>query len=394
MNKLKTKDSVEFIWDRKQLFDRDSALILYDKVMESQIATVIEVTGVEKARWRPVPLSTIAMQKLATSKLRLPSHRVMEIAEKLYNKGFISYPRTETDSFTTNMNLRNMVDLQRAHPTWGDYANNLLANAKFQWPRNGGHDDKAHPPIHPVKVATKDGDGLNFDEWRIYELVTRHFLACCSKDARGFETTIRIEISMEFFHAKGLMIKELNWLEVYPYERWTGSVVPEYNVGEKFRPSTINFQQSTTTRPNPLTENELIGLMDKNGIGTDATIHEHIKTIQERNYCKKEGMHFIPTTLGVALIDAYDKMGIDLWKPFLRAAMESNMTKISRGALSKDQFLEGCLTEMENIYENMIAKQDVMIDVMREHFGNIPVGNAAAMANDGDIDPSNFRVAK
>jgi DNA topoisomerase-3 len=75
------------------------------------------------------------------------------------------------------------------------------------------------------------------------------------------------------------MIREYNWLDIYPYEKWTEGTLPEYNKGEKFRPSKFEFKESTTSSPKLLSENELITLMDKNGIGTDATIHEHIKTI-------------------------------------------------------------------------------------------------------------------
>jgi DNA topoisomerase-3 len=70
-----------------------------------------------------------------------------------------------------------------------------------------------------------------------------------------------------------------------------------------------------------LTEADLIGIMDKSGIGTDATIHEHIKTILKREYARKEGEYFIPTVLGMSPISGYDKMDIDisLSKPALRA---------------------------------------------------------------------------
>ena len=59
--------------------------------------------------------------------------------------------------------------------------------------------------------------------------------------------------------------------------------------------------------------------MDQNGIGTDATIHEHIKTIQERHYAIKQGQVFVPTPIGVNLVEAYESLGIELYKPYLRA---------------------------------------------------------------------------
>lgn len=85
-------------------------------------------------------------------------------------------------------------------------------------PKNGKLDDKAHPPIHPVK----NGERSEFtpDEWKVYEILTRHFLATISKDAIGSETTIKAEIGEEIFTCTGIIVEELNWLEVFKYDQW------------------------------------------------------------------------------------------------------------------------------------------------------------------------------
>lgn len=62
------------------------------------------------------------------------------------------------------------------------------------------------------------------DEQRLYELIVRHFLACCSQDAQGQETTVEIDIAQERFVAQGLMILARNYLDVYPYDRWSDKV--------------------------------------------------------------------------------------------------------------------------------------------------------------------------
>ena len=71
---------------------------------------------------------------------------------------------------------------------------------------------QAHPPIHPLK----SGAPLQGDEARVYELVTRRFLACCACDALGFETTVDIEMAGEQFSSRGLMVRELNYLKERP----------------------------------------------------------------------------------------------------------------------------------------------------------------------------------
>lgn len=78
---------------------------------------------------------------------------------------------------------------------------------------------------------------------------------------------------------------------------------------------------SFTTPPQLLSESELISIMSHNGIGTDATIHEHIKKVLERDYViKNSNQRFEPTDLGVGLVEGYTEIGLDksLSKPFLR----------------------------------------------------------------------------
>ena len=75
----------------------------------------------------------------------------------------------------------------------------LLDGGKFRRPRKGKHDDQAHPPIHPVRMAPN----LTGDDKKLFDFITRRFLACCSHDAKGHETVVTIEIAEEQFTAKG-----------------------------------------------------------------------------------------------------------------------------------------------------------------------------------------------
>lgn len=75
----------------------------------------------------------------------------MSIAERLYTQGFISYPRTETNIFSKELNLASIVKQQVTNRQWGNFAQNLLESGII--PRQGKKSDQAHPPIHPTKYA-------------------------------------------------------------------------------------------------------------------------------------------------------------------------------------------------------------------------------------------------
>ena len=121
-----------------------------------------------------------------------------------------------------------------------------------------------------------------FDHWRIYEFITRHFLACCSKNAVGTSAKVTACIGDEKFTASGLTVTERNFLDIYPYQKWTTNALPAFSVGSTFIPSSLLLHKGSTEPPPLLAEHDLIAMMNAHGIGTDATIPEHISKVQER----------------------------------------------------------------------------------------------------------------
>ena len=238
---------------------------------------------------------------------------------------------------------------------------------------------------------------LNAEEGRVYEFITRRFLACCSEDAKGQATDVEIEYGDEIFHAHGVVVLERNYLDVYPYENWTNSTtLPKFRLDETFEPTEAMIADGKTTAPGYLTEPDLIALMDANGIGTDATMAEHIAKIKERDYVytrPKAGgggnndnaapaagrggrggrggrsgrggrggaaadgggrgvEEFIPSTLGVALVAGYDKMGFEtsLSKPFLRQELELRMKAICEGRATRSDVLRESLRQYKDVF--------------------------------------------
>ncbi|KAH9606078.1 hypothetical protein KSS87_005206, partial [Heliosperma pusillum] len=133
---------------------------------------------------------------------------------------------------------------------------------------------------------------------KVYELVVRHFLACVSQPAVGAETVVEINIAGELFSTSGRMIILKNYLDVYRYETWAGSMIPPYLFGQQFTPTTLTLDSGVTRPPPLLSEADLLSCMDKSGIGTDATMHDHIKKLLDRCYATKDAnTRFSPTNL-------------------------------------------------------------------------------------------------
>ncbi|KAL3729037.1 hypothetical protein ACJRO7_033608 [Eucalyptus globulus] len=359
-----------FNWTRGHLFDYTCAVIIYEMCVEEPSATVAGVRQQEKYKYPPHPLSTIELEKRASRYFRMSSEHTMKVAEELYQAGFVSYPRTETDNFSARTDLHAIVQEQQGHPVWGSYAQRLLDPSSGLWrnPSNGGHDDKAHPPIHPTKFSGGERNWSQ-DHHRLYELVVRHFLACVSQPAVGAETTVEIDIAGEQFAASGRVIIAKNYLDVYRYESWGGSVIPTYVPGQQFIPTTLTLDSGVTRPPPLLSEADLLNCMDKAGIGTDATMHDHIKKLLDRFYATKDqNMRFSPTNLGEALVMGYDDMGYKLWKPNLRSMMEFDMRAVSEGAKTKAEVLETCLQQMKACFLDARSNKQKLMEAMAVFF--------------------------
>ncbi|RHY09904.1 hypothetical protein DYB36_000067, partial [Aphanomyces astaci] len=287
--------SIAFTWARHRLYDHVATLALFEMCVEAKVATVTSITRKDTSKRKPFPLTTVEFQKRASRWLRITSEEAMAAAESLYNKGLLSYPRTETDSFKEGTDLTALLTLHLTHDTWGGYVGQLLHHAKYEHPRTGKHDDHAHPPIHPTKSVALTS--LHDKERKVYEFVTLHFLACCSMDAKGHQTTVHMQMADERFSASGLMILARNYLDIYRFESWSNSVIPVYDKGDVFVPTALTLQAGETAPPPLLTESDLIAKMDMHGIGTDATIAEHINTILKREYSIKvnNNTQFKPT---------------------------------------------------------------------------------------------------
>lgn len=134
---------------------------------------------------------------------------------------------------------------------------------------------------------------------------------------------------------------------------------------------------SETSPPSLLTEADLIALMDKHGIGTDATHADHIETIKSRMYVgvKPDGK-FVPGELGMGLVEGYDSMGYQMSKPNLRAELEADLKRICEGKKPKEAVLQQQVAKYKEVFMEA-CRQAIKLDgALSQYLGeaqNLPI---------------------
>jgi len=320
---------VELLWDRGRVFDAGVGQLFWGVASGAAHAQVAECTQVDDRRVRPIGLTTVDMLKAASSRLKMGPHQAMSVAERLYLRGFTTYPRTESSAYGPNFELKLVIGLQREHPEWGHFVEDLLGEKqRFTLPRSG-LDAGDHPPITPCRAATREQ--LSGDEWRLYSYITRRFIASLSPDALYVHHRTEFSVGSETFHSSARETIDLGWTDVMGMAG-DSETRPSFTANQSVPLDMLKLHEGLTQPPGYLKESELIGIMERDGIGTDASIATHINNIQKRKYVSVEvGRVMVPSKLGITLIHGLMKIDPELCMPTIRATIEGEIKRIADG---------------------------------------------------------------
>lgn len=332
-------------------------------------ATVKDVKTSTSKLPRPVPLNTVALMKAASTLLGMGPQQCMHIAEHLYINGWISYPRTESSSYPEHFDIYEEIERHVKHPEWGSVAEKLLSTGLQRAKKGVDHGD--HPPITPMASAHRDRD-LTGSEWRLYEYITCHFIATVCPDATIENQTILYEIGGEDFASNGSSLKEAGFLEVMTWHRPADKYMASVKLAEQHQVDSVTIKEGTTKPPNFISESELITLMEKHGIGTDASIPTHIENIQ-RSYVKlhERTRTLEPNKLGIALVHGYHRIDPELVLPKVRANIENMVAKIALGQATYESVLKSSLELFTQKFDNFVASVARMDELFEASFSSL-----------------------
>ena len=347
-------------WARSRLFDEETARAFLRLVDDAREFRVADVRVEPATRARPCGLNTVEMLKAASAGLGMGAHRAMQVAERLYMAGHISYPRTESTAYPRGFALRETLATQRAHPVWGAYVTALLDDGNMTMPRRGV-DAGDHPPITPMQASTEERVGGG-EAWRLYAFIARRFIASVSPDCAYETQTATLTAGGEEFTLRGTTVLDHGWTQIEPHRMIEERPLPSVVVaGARVPMSSARLRRETTSPPGYLTESELIDLMEKNGIGTDASIPTHINNIQVRKYVDIEkGRRVVPTALGVALAQGYRAIDDELVLPTVRRHVEHQLDLIAKGLAPYEGVVEHVLAQMFDKFNHFAANIGAM----------------------------------
>lgn len=300
-----------------------------NKIVKDLEGTKYNVINVERKEVKKNPLppfTTSTLQQEAWKKLKFPAKFTMQIAQRLYEKGFITYHRTDS----LNLSDQSLFSAKKfITETYGkEYWAGFLR--KYKTKIKGAQE--AHEAIRP-SYPNKIPEFLKLDtrQSKLYDLIWRRFISCQMSQAVFNTTAIDIAANNYIFRTTGQVLKFDGFLKIYQI-KFEEKELPLLKKDEILELIKLIPSQHFTQPAPKYTEASLIKVLEENGIGRPSTYASILSNIQEKNYIEKNSdRRFQPTEIGLVVNDLLVEHFPKIVDIKFTALMEEDLDKIEEG---------------------------------------------------------------
>ena len=365
-------------------FDKAEATALYDKLKQAPYAIVETIVRKETRQEPPLLYDLTTLQKEANSRYGYTAEQTISLAQKLYEKAYITYPRTGSRHIPEDVfaEIPTLIAFLYDHPVWGIHARQLTKlNAHSV-------DSKKVTDHHALLITGKKPIDMFGEEVVVYDMIAGRMLeafsARCVKDV----STVTAVCEEVKFILKGEFIKEEGWRAIIKNskkkdkeqleaeeresrENGEGIIIPQWEEGGQLPLCACSLAQGTT-KPKPLhTESSLLAAMETAGkeledeelraqlkdcgIGTPATRAAIIETLFAREYMVRQKKSLVPTEKGLAVYSIVREMKIG--NAEMTGQWEADLAKIERGELKERDFRKGIESYATQITDELLSSK-------------------------------------
>ncbi|HXV46167.1 MAG TPA: DNA topoisomerase I [Nitrososphaera sp.] len=328
--------------------------------------TVSEAADSKVVWTPPAPFNIGDLQREAYRLFRLGPGYTLAIAEKLYLRALVSYPRTSSQKLPPSIGYGKIICRLGKIWSYGQLASTLLSKDRLV-PNEGHMTDPAHPAIYPTGVAPGKLGGLEF---KVYDLIVKRFLATFGDPAVSRRTDVAIDVNGHVFKAEGRSPVYEGWMIFYkPYVSLERLELPELRRGDLVKNLGVDMEEKFTQPPHRYNQASLLAKMEQEKIGTKATRADIIATLFKRGYIAsgKAGMEV--TGLGFAVIDSMRAFVPAIISTDMTRSMEEQLELVEQGSADGVSVIEKAV---DKLIESLAAFMEKEPDI------GAKIGDAAA----------------
>lgn len=331
------------------VLDEAQARALADAITAAGTATVAKVEAKPGTRSPRAPFTTSTLQQEAGRKLSMSAKHAMGVAQRLYEKGFITYMRTDSVALSGQA-----ISAARAQAValYGDKA--VPANPRV-YKSKSKNAQEAHEAIRPsgetFRTPASLASSLDRDEQKLYDLIWKRTVASQMADAKYETTTVTLTVKagaqVAEFTASGTVYTFKGFLEAYEEgadekrnDDDADQSLPAVAVGDTLSVSDVEPKGHSTSPKPRYTEASLVKALEEKGIGRPSTFASIIGVILDRGYVSKRGQALVPSWLAFSVVRLLEEHFADLVDYDFTAALEDDLDAIARGEQRRTEWLK------------------------------------------------------
>ena len=315
--------------------------------IEAQSFSVANVERKKASRYPAPPFTTSTLQQEAARKMRFSAKKTMQIAQKLYEDGFITYMRTDA----VNLSADAIKACREAIVKY--FGESYLPKTAKEYKNKTKNAQEAHEAIRPSDVMNtpkKMEAKLDSDSYKLYELIWKRTVACQMNPAILDKVVIDTQSADKniLLRATGQVIQFDGFLRLYQESKDDNAedddeniILPNVEVSETLNKNEIKPIQHFTTPPPRFTEASLVKKLEELGIGRPSTYANIIAVLQERKYVKVEKLRFIPEDRGRIVTIFLENFFKKYVEYDFTAQLEEYLDDVSSGNMEWKKLLSG-----------------------------------------------------
>ena len=326
--------------------------------IEAQDFSIDKIERKKANRFPAPPFTTSTLQQEAARKLRFPAKKTMQVAQKLYEAGYITYMRTDA----VNLSEEAIAACREAILKY--FGEKYLPKTAKEYKTKSKNAQEAHEAIRPADVMNtpkKMEEKLDADSHKLYELIWKRTVACQMEPA-VLDRVVIDSVSTDkkiLLRANGQVIAFDGFLKLYQEGKDDSDdddenrLLPNVEQGEAVSKKAIKPEQHMTTPPPRFTEASLVKKLEELGIGRPSTYASIIAVLQERKYVKVEKMRFIPEDRGRIVTIFLENFFKKYVEYDFTAQMEEFLDDVSAGSMEWKKLLSGFWTKFYNTIQSV-----------------------------------------
>lgn len=332
------------IWDKK-----DSEKVMKSskgkkaKLVDRKIRTYIQSP--------PKPYDTTTFLSDVSRYFGYTPKKALDIAEALYQKGLISYPRTSSQKLPQSIGYKNILSKLAKQKKYQKDCKYLLG--KSLKPNEGNKKDSAHPAIYPTGEKPTNIGSI---QKRVYDLVVRRFMATFGDPAKRESVKVELDIGGNKFYLRGKRTQEPGWTDLYgPYSQREDVILPEIK-SKTLDVKSVKEEEKETQPPQRFSQGSALKLMDEKGLGTKATRAQILETLYTRGYIFGKSIEV--TELGMSVAQILEKNIPDIVSEDLTRHFEEEVEQVKDADKKRTEVLQEARETLTDILTDYKKKEE------------------------------------